>query len=82
MGEKPGRVMLSKTGTTLRMAGYSNTGVFATYIGNVTEGDSRNPTAVGKGIVVITYVDDLGASERVTQLVDFLFPTLERRLEP
>jgi hypothetical protein len=78
----PGRTMLSKTGTTLRSAGYSSTGVFATFIGNSTQSDGAGPMAVAKGIVVVAYVDDLGKSERVTKLLDFLFATLQKRLEP
>jgi len=78
----PGRTMLSKTGTTLRSAGYSSTGVFATFIGDAAQSNGMGPLAVGKGIVVVAYVDDLGKSDRVTKLLNFLFATLQRRLEP
>jgi hypothetical protein len=77
----PDRVALSKTGTTLRGAGYSSTGVFALFVGTATEMIGPHPTRVGKGIVMVVYVDDIGKSDDVTRLTDHLFTALQARID-
>ncbi|MEO8380743.1 MAG: hypothetical protein ABI779_13855 [Acidobacteriota bacterium] len=86
------RGTLSKTGTSLRSAGYQSTGIFAIYIGNATVGPDGHALGGGKGIVVVAHVDEVawkdpgkkevGGSEAVTMLVNSLFRTLSTRLEP
>lgn len=75
------RAAISKTGTSLRQAGYESTGVFAIYLGQSADGPGRRPNRLGGGIVVVAHVDDIGGSSDVTALVDFLFPLLRSRAQ-
>jgi len=69
------RVTLSKTGTTLRTERSESTGIFALFLGEVADRDPADglPIKIGKGLVVVAHVDDVGLSTEVTKLVDFLF---------
>jgi len=40
------------------------------------------PTSVGKGLVVVTHIDDAGISTAATRLVDNIFPLLKARVTP
>lgn len=69
------RVTLSKTGTTLRTENSESTGIFALFLGEVADRDSLDslPIKIGKGLIVVAHVDDVGGSSDVTDLVDNLF---------
>jgi hypothetical protein len=76
------RVTYSKTGTSLREQGFRSTGVFATYIGAIPSGAlTGDPIPNGRGLVVITHIDDIGHSGNAVQLLNAVFPILERRLQ-
>src|SRR6185436_5565403 len=74
-GSNDQRLTLSKTGTTLRTERSESTGVFALFLGNVADRDPLDglPIKIGKGLVVVAHVDDVGGSSVVTDLVDALF---------
>ena len=76
------RVTLSKTGTSLRTENSKSTGVFALFIGEVADRDPLDglPTKIGRGLVIVAHVDDVGGSSEVTELVDTLFPIMRDRL--
>ncbi len=76
------RVTLSKTGTSLRSENSESTGVFALFLGEIADRDPRDnlPIKIGKGLVVVAHVDDVGGSPEVVKLVDSLLPALRERL--